>query len=280
MAKKLAPASKKRAEHKQVGARFRDVPVVTVTGIVSASGPGGCWNQGSKFWTFKFEFDAWRVRNGNVQTRKMAVERKATERGIEQLMRRIQPATVLRIRARVRDTRAMKKPLAHLERIEGPEKSDAELNRRLNALNVPVTFHDKELGKFKYDRRLGEYEAKINFFGTRVSLTLSANEPDTDVASQLKVARTLWRACATWKKRIADYAVEALLPLANEWQESLSRKELTAKEFLKKIKLTAIHVNPDGKFSFWYNDGDVFCGHVVAVRGNLTNGPTDASIEG
>jgi hypothetical protein len=55
---------------------------------------------------------------------------------------------------------------------------------------------------------------------------------------------------------------------------------LTAGEFKKRMALDSITVVPDGSFEFWHNDGDLFWGHLIQIRGNVTEGPTDASIAG
>jgi hypothetical protein len=46
------------------------------------------------------------------------------------------------------------------------------------------------------------------------------------------------------------------------------------------MKLESITVHPDGRFEFWFDDGDLFWGHSIAVRGSLAEGPTEASVEG
>ena len=38
--------------------------------------------------------------------------------------------------------------------------------------------------------------------------------------------------------------------------------------------------DPDGRFEFWHEDGGLFWGRSIHVRGTLTAGPTDADIPG
>jgi len=39
-------------------------------------------------------------------------------------------------------------------------------------------------------------------------------------------------------------------------------------------------VHEDGEFEFWYDDGDLFWGHVILVDGNIQTGLSQASIAG
>ena len=45
------------------------------------------------------------------------------------------------------------------------------------------------------------------------------------------------------------------------------------------MKLQSIVFYPDGDFNFWYDDGDLFWGHSIAISGNL-EGLKDADIPG
>lgn len=51
-------------------------------------------------------------------------------------------------------------------------------------------------------------------------------------------------------------------------------------EFIRKIKLESITVREDGHFDFWFEDGDIFWGHSIMVRGDQERGFFDASFHG
>jgi hypothetical protein len=44
--------------------------------------------------------------------------------------------------------------------------------------------------------------------------------------------------------------------------------------------LESIAFEADGDFTFWHDDGEMFRGHSIEVRGNLADGITDADIPG
>ena len=46
------------------------------------------------------------------------------------------------------------------------------------------------------------------------------------------------------------------------------------------MTLESIVFGPGGSFEFYHNDGDLFAGHCILVRGSVEEGPTDADIPG
>ncbi len=74
---------------------------------------------------------------------------------------------------------------------------------------------------------------------------------------------------------------------ANEWladndqtDRDPERRPITEDEFARRILLTEFTVSPGGRFTVWYEDDDMFWGHVVTVDGTLKKGPVDADIQG
>ena len=46
------------------------------------------------------------------------------------------------------------------------------------------------------------------------------------------------------------------------------------------MTLETIDVAERESYDLWYNDGELFFGHVIHVSGNLNEGVTDARMEG
>ena len=44
-------------------------------------------------------------------------------------------------------------------------------------------------------------------------------------------------------------------------------------EFARRILLTEFTVSPGGRFTAWYEDDDMFWGHVITVDGTLKKAP-------
>ena len=46
------------------------------------------------------------------------------------------------------------------------------------------------------------------------------------------------------------------------------------------MRVTMINGTPGGRFTAWYEDDDMFWGHVVTVDGTLKKGPIGADMQG
>ena len=51
-------------------------------------------------------------------------------------------------------------------------------------------------------------------------------------------------------------------------------------KFDRRILITEFTVSPGGGFTAWYEDDDMFWGHVVTVDGILKKGPIGADMQG
>jgi hypothetical protein len=50
-------------------------------------------------------------------------------------------------------------------------------------------------------------------------------------------------------------------------------RPITEDEFAQRILLTEFAVSPGGRFTAWYEDDDMFWGHVITVDGTLKKAP-------
>lgn len=83
-----------------------------------------------------------------------------------------------------------------------------------------------------------------------------------------------------WTNDAIRVATEQLLSLKNgEW---LGEKErpMSPDRFGKRLSLIEIAIDAGGTFVFYFDDGDLFFGHTISVRGGLPDGFTDAGIAG
>ena len=91
----------------------------------------------------------------------------------------------------------------------------------------------------------------------------------------------------TWDKALRGFAAKKLTSLANEWltdndqtDRNPEKDPITEDEFGHRIILTEFSVSPGGRFTAWYEDDDMFWGHVVIVEATLKKGPISADMQG
>ena len=56
--------------------------------------------------------------------------------------------------------------------------------------------------------------------------------------------------------------------------------QITEKEFLDRMKLESISIQPEGAFEFYHRDGNLFYGHSIQISGSLEKGLTHSDIPG
>ena len=116
---------------------------------------------------------------------------------------------------------------------------------------------------------------------------------DVDIekkASWTRVANVMKKLLANqevWDEALRAMAAQKLTAQANEWladndqaNRDPEKDPITEDEFARRILLTEFSVSPNGRFTAWYEDNDMFWGHVVTVDGILKKGLIDADMQG
>ena len=248
-------------------------------GVMSANGVSGGPLQGSDLWTVLFTFLGWRQVGGRLKESELVIRKPVKREEITRLQQTLAHYEVVRVRARLCEESVFDSPQALLIDILGKDESDAEMNAYARKLQEPVTFEDSEFGVFTLDRRVDWFCATPHWGDIRVQLTILKDKVD-EMQKSLAVARALWSAQPEWQKKITDYVVAELLTLKNDTWLGDEETELTAHEFIDRMTLETISTRGDERFEFWYDDGDLFCGHAIMVSGNLKDGPDNAGIHG
>src|SRR5579883_2450042 len=144
--------------------QLQAAPMVTVLGIVGASGVSGL---GSETYKQQFAFDAWKYPGVPIQNRKLSLRKYVSREEFRQSRKTIHPYAILEIQARVVESPALwsipgfidlNNPQGLLVDIVSPGSLDQELRARAQELQQPVTFHDPVFGHFTLNRRLNWYE--------------------------------------------------------------------------------------------------------------------------
>lgn len=242
----------------------RSILAVTWSGIFNGEQAGY-----KELWMSSTRLTAWKEENSSeVHRGDSTLVILGTEQLLDLLRRRAPPDSVIKFHARVSADNS------YLLLLDLPEPcSDLELKLILREQKKPVTFFEEGLGEFALNRQVGWFEAELDWLGVDISLIFDQEE---DRADCVQHAKTLLADAERWDRRVRDHAAYKLTALANDWAE---QEEITREQFMDRMELTSIEVRADGSFEFWFDDGDMFCGHSIYVSGNLEDGPTDANME-
>lgn len=246
-----------------------------ITGIVHPHGAGGGRTPPATLWKLRFTLEEWRGADGVIRTTPLSVHSEWEHGAMSAAMNRINASRVVTLRVRFTGDGSAEL----LEVLTARLPPDDPLWVRAIELSKPVTREDEAFGTLQLNRGLGWWEVTATWAGETVDLQLSA-EDEAGLEATLATARALWEDEAGWSERIQAFAVQELLPLKNDSWLGEDEEPLTPAAFRARMRLDAITVYPDGEFTFWHDDGDLFWGHSIQVNGTLLEGPTDADIPG
>jgi hypothetical protein len=250
-----------------------------LSGIVRPGSVGGNKSQGDKQWTLQIDLLAWRIGRGPIQHKELTVRKHCGERLITQFMDRLKDYDIVKMRARVAPTNILGTPQAQIIRFIG-KTSDAELARVVGTFKKPVRIKDPLFGVLKLDRASGDFEARAKWSGRPVRISLESSKNGTPDKA-LQTASQLFRSRRKWTGQAERRILSDLYTMwFDNWREEGGDPDLTRTQFLRRIRLESISTSPDGSFSLWYHDGDLFAGHSIVVDGTLKRGVKHAGIEG
>ena len=152
----------------------------------------------------------------------------------------------------------------------------------------PILLEDEVLGTLTLDREMSMFNGTCRWMGKDVQISLDVEiEKKASWTRVTNVMKKLVADQEAWDKSLRAMAAQKLTPLANEWLADNDQTDrdpetdpITEDEFARRILLTEFTVSPGGRFTAWYEDDDMFWGHVITVDGTLKKGPVNADIQG
>lgn len=147
----------------------------------------------------------------------------------------------------------------------------------------PVVLEDEELGELTLDKDYDTFEGVALWRGEDIdiSLEVDSSSEETWTAAVAAMKQTVADQDA-WDRDMRTFAARELTELACEWRESADEEvpEITEESFAQRLDLTSIAMDPDGSFSAYFDDDDMFFGHCVVVYGTLADGVASAVMAG
>lgn len=150
----------------------------------------------------------------------------------------------------------------------------------LKEFQRPVTIQPIGCEELLLDKNLWLFSGKGNWTGEICGVHLEADEAGSESA---KEAEAIWQKLLEdsekWDEQARRFAAENLIDSANDWRLE-DEEEITEEEFAKRLTISEIAITPDGEFEFYYDDDNMFAGHVVIVSGNVEEGMEEATFAG
>lgn len=273
--RKEAPAIPE--ELRALGQKFlpEEFSILAVTG---AGGFGGSRPQENGPWLAVLELTAWKEEDSEepAHREKTQLVALADDKLMDYLRRRVRGDSVFQIM--VRPSEDGKQFL--MTELPQPE-IDPEMKAILEEQKKPVSIWVPELGTFTLNRLVNWLEAEVEWLGQPARLDIDREE-DWDAC--VEQAKALMADQKGWDEKVRSFAADQLLEQANDWAQDAAEgeepEEITREQFMERLELDAVQISADGRFEFWFNDGDLFWGHAIHVTGSLEQGPEMAQMEG
>ena len=147
----------------------------------------------------------------------------------------------------------------------------------------PVVLKDEELGELSLDKDLDTFEGGISWRGEDIDISLEVDSSSEDTwTAAVAGMKQMMTDQDRWDRDMRAFAARELTELACDWRESADEEvpEITEESFAQRLGLTSIAMDPDGSFSAYFEDDDMFFGHCVVVYGSLTDGVASAVMAG
>lgn len=174
---------------------------------------------------------------------------------------------------------------AYLMVVEVMERDagDSRLEEILKEYRKPVTMQAVGCSKLQLDKSLGMFDGDCQWNGEECMVHLDVDERGAETAldAEATLAKLLSESTA-WDEKARAFAALKLVDTANDWltDEDENAPEITEEDFAARLSISELCVSTDGDFELFYDDDDMFWGHVIIVSGNIEDGLDDATIAG
>lgn len=251
----------------------QDSTAFAIDAAIAPSGSAG-YGEDRNRWTLGVSVGAWRGPNGVVVTEDLFLTRPGLREPELIALRNKLPALAL-VRLQLRAAPEKRRYESGVERWEATLEAvvttnvrDAALAAWVEEMRKPVVIRDDVLGSMTLDRALSWYQGSRIVDGGTYTLAVMIEEPP-DVArdaATLEALRARVEEIEAQVPRYRESAADELLTLYNEEWRDEELPRLTREEFMARLRVHAVHLQSDGRIDVYFDDDDLFAGHVIHVR--------------
>lgn len=251
-----------------------------IIGVVQPPGPGGARSGNEELWSLVVFVRPWKREGGSLDSRELRlVQNGFTQKQLDKSMASIQPYTVIRARVRLLAPRPNALLSAEVLDVRNRNDSDAEFRALASRQQVPIILAHPLFGQVAFDRGRNSFRATLALAGKSVEVSIDADDEAPDPTS-LSNAERFWKDHAVWDHRLREFAAAQLIDLKNDTWLQDDEESLSEAEFINRLTPNSIAFEPPDRFTIYYDDGALFWGHDIEIRGTLSNGPQSADIVG
>ena len=198
----------------------------------------------------------------------------------------LEPLTIYHIKCRKRKAEKNKENADlllnkyMLVEVVGRNLQNEGLLNVLSDYRKPVFIEDGQSGRFELERVYGCFSAVLPWNGGECNVSLDYDGKDIETAKKALAAfKEIYADIARWDRDFRDFAARKLTELANDWQPG-GGATISEENFSNRILISEFSIDEDGEYTVYYDDDDMFYGHVILVTGSLKEGMTSAKIAG
>ncbi|MDO5516256.1 MAG: DUF2262 domain-containing protein [Clostridium sp.] len=277
----------KEKEIKRFEDRFSN-EVIEIDAVTGASGFSGGKAGKDIMWGATIDLIAWKLHGSNnkVIQDKYSLDCLVDDDGLKEIRNSIDKESIIRVKV----SKSIDDSKNYFKLVEVIDNSyeDEELNEILQEALKPVFYDDEILGRMELNKTVNVFETDVDWIDSKVNISFDNSTDENIIKEYISTAHELYNNKKSWNKKVLSYAAEKLLDLANDWYEE-SREEyyeyfdpefeeedeffkydkITKERFEKRIEFEDIAVYPNGDFSVYCSDGNVFAGHCIIIKGNI-----------
>lgn len=159
-----------------------------------------------------------------------------------------------------------------------------ELEKLQDYYSTPIIIKN-DLGTFELNREFSCFEGQVEFDNIEILVLIETDEEDGESARNAMAA--LFDFSNHFKDLDQQYrmfAAKELTESANEWLEADDNEEkldvITEEIFMNRIQISEITATSNGELVLYYNDDDMFWGHIIEINIDESRNPIEVSIAG
>lgn len=242
-----------------------------ITIITDSSGIGAGKLPNEKLWNVHIKFTAYKELDNTIIHKDGVLLKQCTDDELNVLRNSLKKDSIARVSVNIIDNELYLKDILEID------INDKDLNKILEDQLKPIYYYDNFFGEFNLDKSINVFTKSIKWINSDITLSFE-NSNENDILSSLKTAFNLFDNKLKYDKELKEFASNELLELKNDCWLDEEENEISKDDFINNLEVDYIDVSPDGDFTIYCDDNNMFWGHSIIISGNINTGLETANI--